>query len=299
MLHQNFNLVRLLQEGSSIEVSATRQDCEDFSHNLLNIARNRLRNHRVDLSSQPKFSANAVNQIQRIKQKTDRMGIPLTVVLIPDELQINQKLRERLVPPEKLHVYDFAMPQQLLAEEFAALGIATFDLLPFFLQDERCLYMNDSHWTSEGHVVAASAIAQYISRPASARASVPVKASRPGAVSAGAKEVSLGEAVTIIHSYVPVLRKSSEYGSSVFDSSLLPFPKDRIKAAAIVLNLAATDPAEKESFIGIAKSLALFQPDVGDKPISLDGGRSDGTTWRSVVEPEMQNTERAIAETQR
>ena len=299
MLHQNFNLVRLLQEDSSIEVSATRQDCEDFSHTLLNIARNRLRNHRVDLSSQPKFSANAVNQIQRIKQKTDRMGIPLTVVLIPDELQINQKLRERLVPPEKLHVYDFAMPQQLLAEEFAALGIATFDLLPFFLQDERCLYINDSHWTSEGHVVAASAIAQYISRPASARASVPVKASRPGAVSAGAKEVSLGEAVTIIHSYVPVLRKSSEYGSSVFDSSLLPFPKDRIKAAAIVLNLAATDPAEKESFIGIAKSLALFQPDVGDKPISLDGGRSDGTTWRSVVEPEMQNTERAIAETQR
>ena len=152
------------------------------------------------MTSSPKFSANAVNQIQRIKQKTDRMGIPLTVVLIPDELQINQKLRERLVPPEKLHVYDFAMPQQLLAEEFAALGIATFDLLPFFLQDERCLYMNDSHWTSEGHVVAASAIAQYISRPASARASVPVKASRPGAVSAGAKEVSLGEAVTIIHS---------------------------------------------------------------------------------------------------
>ena len=66
-----------------------------------------------------------------------------------------------------------------------------------------------------------------------------------------------------------------------------------------MLNLAATDPAEKESFIGIAKSLALYQPDVGDNPIPLEGERSEGTSWRSVVEPEMQNTERAFAETQR
>ena len=299
MLHQNFNLVRLLQGFSFIEVSATRQDCEDFSHNLLNIARNRLRNHRVDLSSQPKFSANAVNQIQRIKQKADRMGIPLTVLLIPDELQINKKLREGLVPPNELHIYDFAMPQQLLAEEFAALGIATLDLLPFYVQDERCLYMNDSHWTPQGHAVAASAIAQYVSDPARKPSSVPGTAIHPGAVSTGAQQVTLGEAVTIIHSYVDVLRARGEKKSSIFDSSLLPFPKDRIKAAAIVLNLAATDPAEKESFIGIAKSLALYQPDVGDNPIPLEGERSEGTSWRSVVEPEMQNTERAFAETQR
>lgn len=299
MLHQNFNLVRLLQGVSFVEVPARRPYCEAFADNLLNIARDRLNNHRVDFGSDPKFSANAVNQIHRIKQKADRMGIPLTVVLIPDELQINVQLRERLVDADKSHLYNFAMPQQLLAKEFAALGIATFDLLPYYLQDRRCLYMNDTHWTPEGHVVAASAIVEYFSGSTSKPSSAPVKASRSRVVSAGSTKVPLGEAVTIIQSYVAVLKKSGGSAPSVLDSSLLPLPKERIKAAAIALHLQATDTAEKKSIIGVAKSLALFQPDVGDTPISLEGKRGDGATWRSIVEPEMQSIERTFAESQR
>lgn len=292
MLHQNFNLVRLLQGVSLINVPAIRQKCEDFSDNLLRIAQERLKNHRIDVNSHPRFSANAVNQIQRIKRKADAMGIPLVVVLIPDELQINQALRERVVEPENVPVYDFAMPQQLLTNEFEARGITTFDLLPFFLQDGRCLYMNDTHWTPEGHVFAASTLANYLARPASQRASIAAKAPV-------ATKIPIEEAVSIIQSYVAVLQEHGKKNTSVLDSSLLPLPKEKIKAAAIALHSYATDTVEQQSIVGVAKSLALFQPDVGNKPIALEIAKPDGSTWRDVVAPEMQIIEQAFAESKR
>lgn len=107
--------------------------------------------------------------------------------------------------------------------------------------------------------------------------------------------MKVDEAVQIIQTYVPVLQKGGgEGGTSVLDSSLLPLPKDQIKAAAVALHQQATDDAQKQSFMGVAKSLALFQPDVGDTPASLEGERSDGTAWRSIVEPEMLAIERAF-----
>ncbi len=107
--------------------------------------------------------------------------------------------------------------------------------------------------------------------------------------------MQIDDAVEIIQSYVPVLQKGGGGGTSVMDSSLLPLPKDQIQAAAIALYKRATDDAQKESFMGMAKSLALFQPDVGDTPISLEGERSDGTSWRSIVEPQMQDIERSLS----
>lgn len=296
MLHQHSNLVRLVQGASLIEVSAMRQDCEDFSDNLIGIAQHRVQNHRIDKGSNRALSANAVNQILRIKQKADSMGIPLTVALIPDELQINEALRKRVMPAEESHHYDFTLPQRLLAEEFAALGIATFDLLPVFLNDPRCLYMNDSHWTPDGNVLAASAIARYLSKPIDERLTPPSAVSRTAVRPRLPKKIPVDEAVSIIQAYVAALQKNKQSASSVLDSTLLPFSKEQVNTAAIVLYLQANDEAEKKSFIGVAKSLALFQPDVGANPISLEGERTDGTPWRSIVEPEMQDIERSFSE---
>jgi hypothetical protein len=52
------------------------------------------------------------------------------------------------------------MPQALLTRTFAAAGVATLDLLPAFLADPRCLYVNTSHWTPEGHALAAAVLAE-------------------------------------------------------------------------------------------------------------------------------------------
>jgi len=48
----------------------------------------------------------------------------------------------------------------MLKELFAQNVIQLIDLLPVFQADERCLYMNDTHWTGEGHKLAATTIYQ-------------------------------------------------------------------------------------------------------------------------------------------
>ena len=106
--------------------------------------------------------------------------------------------------------------------------------------------------------------------------------------------MQIEEAAQIIQSYVAVLQKGGDGATNVLDSSQMPLPKDQIQAAAVTLYQRTTDAAQKESFLGVAKSLALFQSDVGDTPLPLEGERSDGTAWRSIVEPEMLDIERSL-----
>lgn len=108
--------------------------------------------------------------------------------------------------------------------------------------------------------------------------------------------MQVDDAISIIQSYVSVLEKSGGGGASVLDTSLLPATKDEIKTAITILHGQAHDNAEKKSLIEVAKSCALFQPDVGDSPISLEESLADGTSWRSIVEPEMQEIELSYQE---
>jgi hypothetical protein len=103
----------------------------------------------------------SVNQIRRIK---DRAGdfTPVVVALLPDENQINQALQKRILPANEVSEYDFKMPQSMLTGMFGDAGIPTIDLLPAVLADRRCLYMNDTHWTPEGHELAASVILEQL-----------------------------------------------------------------------------------------------------------------------------------------
>jgi len=47
----------------------------------------------------------------------------------------------------------------MLSVMFDEVKIPTIDVLPTVLADNRCLYMNDTHWTPEGHEIVGSAIA--------------------------------------------------------------------------------------------------------------------------------------------
>jgi hypothetical protein len=86
------------------------------------------------------------------------IGAETTVVLIPDENQINPRLQERVLAGKNPADFDFNMPQSFLTEKLKELNIAVIDLLPAFRQQRECLYLNDTHWTPDGHQLAAAVI---------------------------------------------------------------------------------------------------------------------------------------------
>lgn len=156
-LYNHSHIARLLlNRGPVASKSFVRKQCDDFSEQYLLIQKSRLPNHLRDSSEQREKAQNALNQIGRIK---DRAGtVPVVVALLPDENQINKQLQDRLIDRKDIAKYDFNMPQSMLVEMFRGIGLPVIDALPAFLADHRCLYMDDTHWTPEGHEFAASVI---------------------------------------------------------------------------------------------------------------------------------------------
>jgi len=154
-LYEHSNLARLLLSRGPIAQIVKRTHCADFSKEFIAVQQARMLNHLRYSEEQRGKAQNAVDQIRRIK---DRSRVPTIVVLIPDENQTNPALQRRIINSADLVNYDFKMPQSMLTEMFSALGISTIDLLSHIVNDSRCLYMNDTHWTPEGHELAASVI---------------------------------------------------------------------------------------------------------------------------------------------
>lgn len=157
-LYDNFNLARLAINKGPVKGGKSRKDCEDFTDHYLSIQKTRMPIHLKRTDELYDRAQNCVYQIARIKELADRRAIPVEVVLIPDENQINPALQQAVIGEGDRSLYDFGMPQSMLAEMFAGSGIKTIDLLPAFLEESRCLYMNDTHWTEEGHHLAAEII---------------------------------------------------------------------------------------------------------------------------------------------
>ena len=103
-----------------------------------------------------------VGQIERIVDLATEDGTPVLVALFPDENQLNPALRRRLLARRDASRYDFSWPQPALAERLNAIGVEVLDLLPVFASDPRCLFMNDTHWTEEGHVLVAEALRDWL-----------------------------------------------------------------------------------------------------------------------------------------
>jgi hypothetical protein len=135
-------------------LSRTRDHCEDYSKEFLAVQRRRVSNH-LKFDKQRGSLENSVAQVLRIGKMAEQRSVPLIVALLPDENQINRDLQQLLLGPDVLDDYDFQMPQRRLTEMFADHDVATIDLLPWFQEDRRCLYMNDTHWTPDGHRLAA------------------------------------------------------------------------------------------------------------------------------------------------
>ena len=155
-LHENSHLGRLVFRQSRPPFSYRRESCDELPAFLIRIERGRRDIHLKDSDRLAARVSGAVRQIERIQTLTAQAGIPLLVLVFPDENQLNPTLQELVFHEPDL--YDLELPQSLLKARFEEAGIESLDLRPALLADDRCLFQNDTHWIPEGHRVVAEAV---------------------------------------------------------------------------------------------------------------------------------------------
>jgi SGNH hydrolase-like domain, acetyltransferase AlgX len=121
--------------------------------------------------------ATALSYISEIKRLCDSRNIGLTIVLIPDEVQVSKPLQTRVIaasglaqaslkfplPPAS---FDFTLPNRLLHARFEELKIDYIDLTAEFSAhslNDRLYLPNNSHWNIAGNELAARLILQHLS----------------------------------------------------------------------------------------------------------------------------------------
>ena len=112
--------------------------------------------------------ATALSYISEIKRLCDSRNIGLTIVLIPDEMQVSKPLQTRVVVASGVAAasFDFTLPNRLLRARFEELKIDYIDLLTEFSAhslNDRLYRPNDSHWNIAGNELAARLILQHVS----------------------------------------------------------------------------------------------------------------------------------------
>ena len=122
---------------------------------------------RDDATLENRFAA-TLSYISEMKRLCDHRNIGPTVVLIPDEMQVNRPLQTRVIVRSGLAPasFDFALPNRLLRARFEELAIDHIDLTPEFIAQSlnQMLYRpNDSHWNIAGNGLAARLIWQHVS----------------------------------------------------------------------------------------------------------------------------------------
>ncbi|MFM6190791.1 MAG: SGNH/GDSL hydrolase family protein [Planktothrix sp.] len=114
------------------------------------------------------FVEDAVQDLLKIKQICDSQNIPLTVVIIPDEVQVNSQLQQQVknaFDPNDPNLLDFELPNRMLTEQLQQANIDYLDLLPSFKvasQQTRLYKPNDTHWNIAGNRLAAELISQHL-----------------------------------------------------------------------------------------------------------------------------------------
>jgi hypothetical protein len=105
--------------------------------------------------------------MDEIKTVCESHGIQLFVMLIPDELQLNTELQQRVLEKRGTdkNNLDFNLPNNRLGEELRARNIRYLDLLePFRLRnrDIRLYKLRDTHWNIAGNRLAADLLHNFL-----------------------------------------------------------------------------------------------------------------------------------------
>ena len=114
-----------------------------------------------------RFAA-ALSYISEMKRLCDDRNVGLTIILIPDEMQVSKPLQSQVIAESGLSPgsFDFALPTRLLRTRLEELRIDYIDLLTEFSThslNERLYRRNDSHWNIAGNALAARLIWQHVS----------------------------------------------------------------------------------------------------------------------------------------
>lgn len=109
----------------------------------------------------------AVGYLRDMRDISRRAGADILVVLLPDEVQVDEELRDQVVRAHRStgDQFDFRLPNRLLAVELSKEGIPFLDVLPVFEQEGRHtrLYKpRDTHWNLAGNRLAAATIARFL-----------------------------------------------------------------------------------------------------------------------------------------
>ena len=146
------------RHGGQLQVADEyRDDARSFrSQAYLNVRGRQLGQFR---SEQPRYRlvldrlATALTDMQKFCNSVDAS---MAVVLIPDEMQVYDDLRQRIARG-KDHTYDVEQPRLDMLAALADRGITTIDLLPAFrsANDESLYKPQDTHWNLRGNQLAA------------------------------------------------------------------------------------------------------------------------------------------------
>ena len=114
------------------------------------------------------FLEDAMQDLIKIKQIADSQNIPLTIVIIPDEVQVNSQLQQQVktaFDPNDPNLLDFELPNRMLTERLRQANIDYLDLLPSFVaasKTTRLYKPNDTHWNIAGNSFAAELISRHL-----------------------------------------------------------------------------------------------------------------------------------------
>jgi hypothetical protein len=122
----------------------------------------------IFLNSYKGFEADfaaALSSLLTMKAICDHNNIRLSVVIIPDEVQISRSLQKSVVLASGLakEAFDFTLPNRRLAAALQNHGIDFIDLYDGFAAapaDVRLYRPNDTHWNIKGNLLAAEMIQQ-------------------------------------------------------------------------------------------------------------------------------------------
>jgi hypothetical protein len=106
----------------------------------------------------------ALAHLDNIVAGCRRRGVPLAVVLIPDEFQVNPAVLTEALTEAGLtrQDLDLDLPQRRLAGFFAERGTPCLDLLPPFRGHTDTYAVRDTHWNVRGNRLAAERIAAWL-----------------------------------------------------------------------------------------------------------------------------------------
>jgi GDSL-like Lipase/Acylhydrolase family len=108
--------------------------------------------------------ARTLAYLEEFVQDCHRHGVPLAVVLIPDEFQVNPAVQADAITDAGVSTsgVDIELPQQRLRAFFQLCNVPCLDLLPAFASTPGTYAVHDTHWNVAGNRLAADEIANWL-----------------------------------------------------------------------------------------------------------------------------------------